>query len=45
MTDEEAVMSALRKAIEAKRGDPEFMGRLRRNIETHADLLDRLADG
>lgn len=45
MTDEEAVMSALRKAVEAKRSNPEFMARLRANIEKHADLLDRLADG
>ena len=37
------VEDALRKAVEAKRQDREFMARLARNIEKHADLLDRLA--
>ena len=39
-----AVEKSLADAIAAKRADREFMARLRRNIDKHADLLERLAD-
>ena len=42
-TDDEAVMGALKRAVEARREDTAFMERLRRNIETHGVLLERLA--
>ena len=42
-TAEEAVMAALKKAVEDRRSDTEFMERLRRNIDRHGALLDRLA--
>lgn len=40
-----AVQSTLERAISERRNDREFMARLRRNMEKHADLLDRLAGG
>ena len=42
-SDVEVVCVAIEKAVEERRSDTEFMGRLRRSIERHGVLLDRLA--
>lgn len=39
----ETVKNALEEAIERRKGDPEFMERLRRIIEEDQELLERLA--
>lgn len=39
----ETVKTALEEAIERRKGDPEFMERLRRIIEEDKELLERLA--
>lgn len=43
LSDDE-LLAELKKAIDKRRGDAEFMARLRRNVGKHKDLLDRLAD-
>ncbi|MDQ3678363.1 MAG: hypothetical protein M3401_16455 [Actinomycetota bacterium] len=39
----ETVKRALPEAVERRRNDPEFKARLRRIIEKHRELLERLA--
>jgi hypothetical protein len=39
----ETVKQALKEAVERRRSDPEFKGRLRRIIEEDRELLERLA--
>ena len=39
----EAVRSAIDAHIEARRADVEFANRLRRSMEEHRDILERLA--
>ena len=42
--DENHEDNALTRAINERRQDTEFMERLRRNIELHKPILDRLAE-
>lgn len=39
----ETVRSAIDAHIEARRQDPEFKERLRKSLEEHRDILERLA--
>ncbi|MGC8481033.1 MAG: ribbon-helix-helix protein, CopG family [Acidimicrobiales bacterium] len=39
----ETMKAALEEALERRKGDPEFMERLRRIIEEDQELLERLA--
>ena len=39
----EAVRTAIEAHIERRRSDTDFMARLRRSMETHRDILERLA--
>lgn len=44
MSDEAIVLDRLRQQIEERRGDTEFMSRLRQRIEADQHVLDRLAN-
>lgn len=43
-TVSDVIREALTEHIERRRRDPEFQERLKRNIERHEKLLNRLAD-
>lgn len=43
-TDYETVETAITKALNERRNDAEFIGRLKASIERHGVILDRLAE-